>query len=223
MLRKAHKWGYLPNLPEFEFLKEFKKLPTYITPEEFAKLYQACDVAKYPDGLPYPAAAWWRGLLVFAYLTGWRIGAILALKRENVDLEAGTALSLAGENKGRRDQLVPLHPLIVEHLKQLPAFDPCFFPWNHPRRALFDQFAQIQEGACVKPAGTRKRFGFHDLRRAFATMNADRLTPDALQFLMQHKDYQTTQRYINLARQMNSAVAKLFVPQLHPDKVVKAD
>ena len=45
-------------------------------------------------------------------------------------------------------------------------------------------------------------------------MNADRLTPDALQLLMQHEDYQTTQRYINLARQMNPAVANLFVPEL---------
>ena len=45
-------------------------------------------------------------------------------------------------------------------------------------------------------------------------MNAERLTPDALQALMQHKDYQTTQRYINMARQMNPAVQNLFVPEL---------
>ena len=37
-------------------------------------------------------------------------------------------------------------------------------------------------------------------------------TPDALQALMQHKDYQTTQRYINMARQLNPAVAELYVP-----------
>ena len=47
-------------------------------------------------------------------------------------------------------------------------------------------------------------------------MNADKLTPDALQTLMQHKDYQTTQRYINLARQLNPAVANLYVPDLTP-------
>ena len=45
-------------------------------------------------------------------------------------------------------------------------------------------------------------------------MNADKLTPDALQHLMQHQDYQTTQRYINMARQMNPAVANLYVPDL---------
>ena len=45
-------------------------------------------------------------------------------------------------------------------------------------------------------------------------MNAATLTPDALQALMQHKDYQTTQRYIAIGRQLNPAVANLFVPDV---------
>jgi integrase len=57
-------------------------------------------------------------------------------------------------------------------------------------------------------------YSFHDLRRAFATMNAERLTASALQALMRHKSYQTTQLYINMARQMNEAVAKLHVPEV---------
>ncbi len=45
-------------------------------------------------------------------------------------------------------------------------------------------------------------------------MNAATLTPDALQTLMQHRDYQTTRRYINMARQLNPAVQNLYVPTL---------
>ena len=45
-------------------------------------------------------------------------------------------------------------------------------------------------------------------------MNADRITGDALQVLMQHKDYKTTQRYINMARQLKPATQNLFVPEL---------
>lgn len=63
----------------------------------------------------------------------------------------------------------------------------------------------------MKPTA-KTAYGFHDLRRAFATMNADRLSPDALQALMQHKDYQTTQRYISIARQLKPDVAGVFVP-----------
>jgi len=56
------------------------------------------------------------------------------------------------------------------------------------------------------------RYGFHDFRRAFATMNADRLTGDALQALIRHKSYSTTQRYINMARQLDQSVKVLHVP-----------
>jgi hypothetical protein len=45
-------------------------------------------------------------------------------------------------------------------------------------------------------------------------MNTANLIPDALQHLMKHRDYQTTQRYIDLARQLNPAVQNLFVPAL---------
>ena len=50
--------------------------------------------------------------------------------------------------------------------------------------------------------------------RMFATMNADRLTGDALQALMRHKSYQTTQRYINMTRQLDQAVQGLHVPEV---------
>ena len=222
VLRKAHKWGYLPKgLPEFDFLKESKKLPTYMPPEHFAKVYQACEKARWPEDEPYPAADWWRGLLMFAYMTGWRISSILALRREDVDLENGTALSRAADNKGKRDQRIVLHSVVVKHLRRLPGFCPVFFPWNHNRRQLFEEFGAIQTSAEVKPEWGKDRYGFHDLRRAFATMNAERLTADALQALMQHKDYQTTQRYINMARQLKPAAHNLFVPDVGPTSQAK--
>jgi integrase len=213
-LRKARKWKYITETPDFEFLKEPQKLPTYVPPEHFALLYRACDHARLPIDLTCTAADWWRGLLVAAYMTGWRISALLKLRREDVDLKTGLALSRAEDNKGKRDQKVQFHPLIIEHLQRLRSFDPVFFPWNRARRLLFEEFLRIQGKADFKADSPKGHYGFHDLRRAFATMNADRLTPDALQLLMQHKDYQTTQRYISMARQLNPAIANLFVPDL---------
>ncbi len=212
MIRKAVRWGYLAKAPEIDFLKEPGKLPVYVPPEHFTAIYRACDSARWPADEPFTPAEWWQGLLIAAYMTGWRIGSLLALRWQHVDLEAGTAISLAADNKGKRDQKIPLHPVVIEHLRKLKSFSPLVFPWNHARRGLYGEFQAIQRAAEMRLTGPKPHYGFHDLRRAFATMNADKLTPDALQVLMQHKDYQTTQRYINMARQLNPAVADLFVP-----------
>jgi integrase len=220
--KKAHKWGYLPALPDVEFEREGKKLPRYVPPEHFAKLYEACDNARLPEALPYPAADWWRGLLIMAYMTGWRIGELLALRRLDVDLDGAKAVTRADDNKGKRDEQIALHPIVVEHLAKLPAFPPDMFPWPHDSRTLYVEFARLQEDAGIHLPCSRNHthsrhchlYGFHDLRRAFATMNAEKLTPDALQHLMRHKSYQTTQLYINMAKQMNPAIEALYVPDV---------
>jgi integrase len=100
-------------------------------------------------------------------------------------------------------------------------------PWPHNFRTLYAEFGRIQVAAginlpCLKDhehTPACHHYGFHDFRRAFATMNADKLTPDALQALMRHKSYQTTQKYINLARQMDKAVASLHVPEVLQKKI----
>lgn len=209
VFRKAAKWGYLARVPEIDFLKEQGKLPTYINPEDFAKIYgDGCKVARWPEQQSFAPADWWRGLLMFGYMTGWRIGSMLALRWEDVDLDKGQALSRAENNKGGRDQFIPLHPVVVDHLRKLRSFSPMVFPWPHGSRAMYPELKRILEAAGVQ------HYGFHDLRRAFATMNAGTLSGDALQILMQHKDYQTTQRYISMARQLTPAVQNLYVPQV---------
>lgn len=222
-LRIASEWGYLPIVPRVRMMKEPGKLPRFVTGEHFTAIYSACDkTARWPDNQGYTAGDWWRGLLVTAYMTGWRIGSLLALKREDVDLQTGTATSWHEDNKGNRDQRVKLHPVIVEHLKKLPGFSAFIFPWNHDERGLYKEFATIQKAAGVElPCSKQHKhgvgchvYGFHDLRRAFATVNAPKLTADALQGLMQHKSYLTTQRYINMAKQLDEAVAVLTVPDV---------
>jgi integrase len=215
MLRVAHDWGFIPKVPRFKFLKVPQKLPTFLSPEDFAKLYQACDHAKYPAALPNVSAGdWWRGLLMTAYLTGWRIGALLALKWADVDLETGTALSHAEDNKGKRDALVPLHSVVVDHLRKLMgSFDDTVFPWDYNQRTLWVQFHRLQESAKVKPA-TKKRYGFQDLRRGFATMNAAGMDLFTLQKLMQHKSLETTKLYVNMVDRLKPAVAAIFVPDV---------
>lgn len=220
-LTVAYDWGYLPKVPRFRMERVTKRLPRFVTPEHFAAIYQACDVAKSPAGQPYPAADWWRALLVFAYMTGWRIGDMLQLTRDCVDVDAGYAVTLGELNKGDRDAKVKLHPVVVDHLRRIPSFGASVFPWPNCRNVLDRQFDRIQGAAEIRlPCRDRHQhtdachvYNFHDLRRAFATLNAPRLTADALQQLMRHKAYQTTQVYINMSRQIDDAVNELHVPE----------
>lgn len=217
----AHDWGYLPKVPRFRMERQVKKLVRYVTPEHFAAVYAACDAATHPAGLPYPAADWWRALLVFGYMTGWRISDMLALRREDLDLKAHTAVTRGEDNKGGRDDVVRLAPVVVEHLLPLASFEPMVFPWRLTVFPLYAQFHKIQEHAGIRLVCRERHehtpscflYGFHDLRRAFASVNASRMTADALQKLMRHKSYQTTQVYIDVARQIDDAVANLYVPE----------
>ena len=76
-------------------------------------------------------ADWWRALLVMGAMTGWRIGQLLELRREDVDLAEGFVITRAAHNKGKRDRKIELHPLAVEHL--LPHGFPALLPflWAH--------------------------------------------------------------------------------------------
>lgn len=212
-LRESAKRKYIFRAPEIPFLKEPTKVPTYITPEVFSKLYAACSVATDPAEQGFTPQQWWQAYLVFLYLTGWRCWEPLALTKEDVEWDNARVFLRAEHNKGDRDEVVPLHPVVIEHLRRVKSFGPMLLPWPLPRRKLWDAFHKIQDAAGVKRRDG-KRYGFHDLRRGFATMNADRMSSDALQVIMRHRDYGTTKRYINLARQLNPATRDIFVPDL---------
>jgi integrase len=222
-LRKAARWGYLTAAPCFDMVREPEKEVVYVTPEHFAAIYKVLDQAELPAGQPYPAGDWWKALVVFLYAgTGWRIRQTLDLRREDVDLDVGTASSRHRANKGKRDMRSPLSPVVVDHLRKLTGFSPFIFPWSLDKSFLYKEWARLQKLAGIHLAchedhehtDACHRYGFHDLRRGFATLNDGRVTESELQKLMQHRSYSTTKRYINMGQRLNGAAAKLYVPEV---------
>jgi len=212
-LREAVKRRYLAVAPPFDFLKEPRRIPTSIDEKIFCALYENSGAATVPSGDAYSPSDWWQAYLVMLFLTGWRAMEPLSVPRKDIDWDNGRVFLRAEASKGRRDELVPLHPLILDHLQRVQSSEPMLLPWPYGRRRLWDEFHRIQDAAGIKRSDG-SYYGFHDLRRGFATLNAGRLSADVLQRLMRHRHYTTTQRYINLARQLNPAIQDLFVPTL---------
>jgi integrase len=150
------------------------------------------------------------------------LGELLAIKKVDLNLDRGELLTRWDDTKGDRDEVVPLHPVVVEHLRPLVGgANPLIFPWANDPRTLWVEFGRIQEAVglhlpCREPhdhTAACHVYGIHDFRRAFATVNAARLKPEVLQRLMRHKSYQTTQKfYINPTSQMQDAVTDMPIP-----------
>lgn len=223
ILRIAHEWGYLPVVPKLRKLREDQRIGAVITPEHFQAIYEACDNATMPRGLACAHGDWWRGLLTFAITTGWRIDEILSFRRDDFDRTTGAITTRAADNKGSRDDMDYLPPAALELVKLVAGFGTFVFEWPHNDRLLWDEFKRIQKAAGVKLVCQRARehectdacdyYGFHALRRGYATLNAERLPAAVLQKKMRHKSFTTTLRYIGLADKMKKSADQVYVPE----------
>jgi integrase len=126
-----------------------ERLVRYVTPEDFESIYQVCDQAKRPEVGNYSPGDWWRALIVFAYMTGWRISEMLALCWDDVSLDNGTALTRWQDNKGRRDALAPLNPVVIDHVRRVADSGRLVFLWPHHRRTLWEDFHTLQKAAGI--------------------------------------------------------------------------
>lgn len=112
------------------------KLPGQVAPDDFASICEACNDASLPRNWSFRARDRWRAVLTFAYMTGGRIRELVLLRREDLDREDATAITRAADNKGKRDNLVPLHPVVIDSVRRIASFEPSVFPWYHDERTL---------------------------------------------------------------------------------------
>lgn len=206
-LRRAYDWEMLDRVPRIRDLREMERAKSFISEAEFSAIYRAC-----PN-------QWWKSFVLFQFLTGWRVGQVLRLRWFNIDLNTGEIFSDAFDNKGKRDLIIPLHPAIRESLNKLRdegKKSDFVFAFRKDLRSLRDKFHAIQKKAGIIPRNThdRKWYGFHDLRRGFATANVANLDIFELKTLMQHRSISTTQRYIAMATRLSATMEKIAVPNL---------
>ena len=95
-------------------------------------------------------------------------------------------------------------------------------------RTLRVQFHRIQQAAGIHlPCSIARKhectpachlYGFHAIRRGYATLNADSMPAAVLQRKMRHQSFQTTTRYIRMADKMKKTSDQVYVPDFLRDR-----
>ena len=174
------------------FVREPRKMPAVLSPEEVARLLEAAPGPKY------------KAALSAAYAAGLRV----ALKVSDIDSER--LLLRIEQGKGRKDRFAMLSPQLLELLRDWyriarPAV--WLFPGRDPMLPLTTrQFARAVHAA-ANIAGIKKRVTPHTLRHSFATHLLEQKTDVRLiQVLLGHAKLDTTMLYTQVATNVIRAV-----------------
>jgi site-specific recombinase XerD len=182
-LRKPEVVGHVP------FIREPRRLPVVLSPEEVARLLDAAP------GLKYKAA------LSVAYGAGLRASEVISLKVGDID---STRMVIRVEQgKGRKDRYVMLSPHLLELLRawwREARPRGWLFPGRDPVQPLTTRQLNRACHAAAQMAEIGKPVSLHTLRHSFATHLLEQKTDiRVIQVLLGHKKLDTTALYTRVA------------------------
>ena len=168
-------------IPPSRFLGIHRKpfVPRILTRVEGREFIKACLC--YPNGRCSPLRGVVHGTaLMLLYLTGMRVGEVLSLNLEDVDLQNGVLR--IRQSKFGKSRFIPMAQDITDRMQQCRLFvdrflgirrpDDCFFPGPKGARctksALLYSFRKVLADANIPYLGTGKGPRLHDLRHSFA-------------------------------------------------------
>ncbi len=168
----AERWGWtdLPLGRRVQLLPESSERHEYLTPEQVKALAAKAD----------PLTA---DMILFAALTGLRLGEMLPLKPEQI---RGDLLILDANTKSGRPRGVPLPPEAARIAQRLP--------WGVSGSQLRDRFLKARSAAGMP------HIRWHDLRHTYASWLVQAGQPmTAVRDLLGHSSLAVTHRYAHLA------------------------
>ncbi len=208
VLSLAAEWNEIPKAPK---VKGFKVKNEYITEEQFLTFDEAERIVR-------AAAPEWRTFIVVALKTGLRVGELLALKWEDVDLVAGQLVvrrtlwqHQEGPPKGGRNRKVPLSDEAVTALKTHRHLrGPYVFCDDAGKRLSHSMVKDVVPSTCRK-AQLAKRLTTHGLRHTFASHLVMRgVSLMAVKELLGHESIEMTLRYSHLSPDVKRDAVKLL-------------
>ena len=191
--RFAARKGYVSQWPDVEPDNEPEIVPLAWMEDERARLFAACRAQQgWIDGVR--ADLWWTALNLVIYDTAERVGAVLQLPWQAVDLENGWVTFAAETRKGgRKARMFRIHPETVEILKLiLVPVRELVFPWQRSLSLLWTRYGRLLKSAGL-PHGRRDKF--HRMRRTTASLY--KAAGGDPQELLGHSSRRTTDRYLD--------------------------
>jgi integrase/recombinase XerD len=178
------------------FIREPRKLPVVLSPEEVVRLLDAAP------GLKYKAA------LSVAYGAGLRAAEVVSLKISDID--SNRMLIRVEQGKGRKDRNVMLSLHLLELLRAWwKAARPqgWLFPGRDPVQPMTTRQLNRACHAAAHLAEINKRVSLHTLRHSFATHLLEQNTDiRVIQVLLGHAKLENTALYTRVATKTISEV-----------------
>jgi site-specific recombinase XerD len=174
---------------DLPFIREPRKLPVVLSPEEVARLLDAAP------GLKYKAA------LSVAYGAGLRVSEIISLKV--TDIDSARMVIRVEQGKGRKDRYAMLSPHLLALLRawwKVARPQVWLFPGRDPVQPLTTRQLNRACHAAARIAEIDKRVSPHTLRHSFAThLLEQKIDIRVIQVLLGHKKLDTTALYTRVA------------------------
>lgn len=189
----AVEWGVIEKAPKMNLLKTPKPEFDFLDFEESEQLIAA-------------ASAEWKSMILMALKTGMRLGELLAIRWEDIDLFSKCILvrrnavyGEIGTPKSGKNREIPICDVLLDELKRIRHLkSDLVFSNNRGQLLLAHDTYEPLHWACKK-AGLRK-VGWHVLRHTFASHLVMKGAPvKAVQELLGHSSLEMTMRYAHLS------------------------
>ncbi len=205
LLSVARKRGHINAVPEFEWLKSPKPDFDFLTFDEATRLVKAVDDEE------------WARMVIVALKTGLRLGELLALRWEDVDLprhllrvRQSAARGIVTTPKSGKGREIPLGDEVLKAFHQQRHLRGPFVFCNLDGRMWTKNECKAPLRRAFKAAGLRK-VKWHMLRHTFASHLIMRGAPlKALQELLGHATIDMTMRYAHLSPDVPRDTVKLL-------------
>ena len=170
-------------------LRQERKAPVILSPEEVARFLEAAPSLKY------------KAALSVAYGAGLRVSEVVALKVSDIDSKR--MMLRVDQGKGRKDRNAMLSPVLLELLRdwyRIGRPQGWLFPGRDPVSPMTTRQLTRACHAAAAMAEIKKRVTPHTLRHSFAThLLEQHIDVRVIQVLLGHTKLETTALYTRVA------------------------